>query len=175
MTLFTILHEPRTIKATEARLTAIYDAARLGLKGDALALAAGMTPVEYRRLCQFDPAAEMAALKGKADNEAEMAAVLRTAALAGDAKAALEVLKHQHAWVAKQQISVDVEQRISIIGALEMAQQRVIEGEYVRDAELPGAPDDAPAIPDLRADNPVERVRRRRPSQLSAVREQHVA
>jgi hypothetical protein len=52
-----------------------------------------------------------------------MAAVLREAALAGDAKMALEVLKHQHAWVAKQQISVDVEQRISIIGALEMAQQ----------------------------------------------------
>jgi hypothetical protein len=66
------------------------------------------------------------------------------------------VLKHQHAWVAKQQISVDVEQRISIIGALEMAQQRVVEGEYV---ELPSAP--------------VERVRRRRPSQLPAV--QHVA
>jgi len=143
MTLFTILHEPRTIKATEARLTAIYDASRLGLKGDALALAAGLTPVEYRRLCQFDPAAEMAALKGKADGEAEMAAVLRAAALAGDAKVALEVLKHQHAWVAKQQISVDVEQRISIIGALEMAQQRVVEGEYV---ELPSASDHEPEV-----------------------------
>jgi hypothetical protein len=175
MTLFTILHEPRPLKATEARLTAIYDAARLGLKGDALALAAGLMPVEYRRLCQFDPAAEMAAMKGKADNEAEMAAVLREAALAGDAKVALEVLKHQHAWVAKQQISVDVEQRISIIGALEMAQQRVVEGEYVRDAELPGAPDVAPAIPDLRADHPVERVRRRRPSQLPEILKQHVA
>jgi hypothetical protein len=178
MTLFTISHEPRPLKATEARLTAIYDAAKLGLKGDALALAAGLLPVEYRRLCQFDPAAEMAAMKGKADNEAEMAAVLRDAALAGDAKIALEVLKHQHAWVAKQQISVDVEQRISIIGALEMAQQRVIEGDYVRDAELPGALDDAPAIPVLPPNHAVKRVRlSKQPDAggLPEVRKQHVA
>ena len=37
-------YAPREVKATEARLNAIYDAAKLGLKGDTLALAAGPTP-----------------------------------------------------------------------------------------------------------------------------------
>jgi hypothetical protein len=41
--------EIREIKATESRLQQIYEAARLGLKGDSLALASGMLPVEYRR------------------------------------------------------------------------------------------------------------------------------
>jgi hypothetical protein len=89
-----------------------------------------MLPTEYRQLTQLDPIAEMAELKGKADGEAEMANVLRDAALAGDAKSALEVLKHQHGWVAKQQLSIDVEQRISITQALEQAQSRVIEGVF---------------------------------------------
>ena len=35
--------------------------------------------------------------------------------------------QHQHGWVAKQQLSIDVEQRISITAALETAQQRVVE------------------------------------------------
>ena len=33
---------PRKVEATEARLNRIYEAAKLGLKGDALALASGM-------------------------------------------------------------------------------------------------------------------------------------
>jgi len=179
MSIFSLSHEPRRLQATEARLEAIYQAARKGLRGESLALAAGLLPAEYRQLCQFDPIAEMAELKGRADGEMEISAVLHEAALAGDAKAALEILKHQHGWVAKQQISVDVEQRISIIGALEMAQQRVIEGEYVRDAELPGAHDDAPAVPVVRADHPVERVRvSDRPNgrrKLPEILKQHVA
>ena len=69
----------------------------------------------------------MAADKGKADGEREMAQILRKAALEGDAKAALEVLKHQHGWVAKQSISVDIDQRISITQALQEAELRVIE------------------------------------------------
>jgi len=73
--------EPREIKATESRLQAIYDAAALGLKGDSLALAAGLLPTEYRRLCQMDPLAEMAEAKGRADAEAEAAGQLREAAL----------------------------------------------------------------------------------------------
>ena len=117
----------REVKATEATLTRIYDAAKLGLKGDSLALAAGMLPAEYRQLCALDPIAELAAQKGKADAESEMAAVLRNAALDGDAKSALEVLKHQHGWVAKQAITVDVEQRISITGALAEAAKRAQE------------------------------------------------
>lgn len=118
---------PRTLVATEARLQRIYDAAKLGLKGDALALAAGLLPTEYRRLCQMDPVAEMAEQKGRADGEREMATVLYTAAQQGDSKAALEILKHRHDWVAKQQVQIDVAQQISILGALEQAEQRVID------------------------------------------------
>jgi hypothetical protein len=124
------VYEPRKLEATEARLQRIYDAAKLGLKGDTLALAAGMMPTEYRQLTQLDPIAEMAELKGKADGEMELSAILHKAAADGDAKAALEILKHQHGWVAKQQLSIDVEQRISITAALEQAQQRVIEGVF---------------------------------------------
>jgi len=57
------LFEPRKVQATEARLKAIFEAARLGLRGDTLALAAGMMPSEYRQLCQMDPVAEMAERK----------------------------------------------------------------------------------------------------------------
>ena len=116
---------PRQVKATESRLRSIYDAARAGLRGDALAFAAGMLPVEYRQLTQLDPVVELAEQKGRADSEIEMSTILRNAALAGDAKMALEFLKHKHDWVAKQQVQVDVTQQISIITALEQAQQRL--------------------------------------------------
>lgn len=131
MTFQSLPYEPRKIEATEKNLELIYDAARKGLKGDALAYAAGMTPIEYRRLVQLDPIAEYAEYKGRSEGEAEMAAVLRTAALAGDTKAALEMLKHAHGWVAKQAVSVEVNQTISITAALQEAQQRVIEGQLI--------------------------------------------
>ena len=118
---------PRKVEATESRLQAIYDAAALGLKGDSLALAAGMLPTEFRQLCELDPAADMAVLKGRADSEIEASSHLREAARAGDAKAALAVLQHSHGWVAKQSISIDVDQRISILGALRQAETRVID------------------------------------------------
>jgi hypothetical protein len=89
-----------------------------------------MRPTEYRQLTQLDPIAEYAEQKGKADGEMELSAILHKAAADGDAKAALEILKHQHGWVAKQQLSIDVEQRISITAALEQAQHRVIEGVF---------------------------------------------
>lgn len=117
----------RKITATESRLQRIYEAAKLGMKGEALALAAGLLPEEYRRLCQMDPVAEMAELKGRADGEQELATVMMNAAKSGDTKAALEILKHRHDWVAKQQVQIDVAQQISIIGALEQAEQRVID------------------------------------------------
>jgi len=117
----------RTITATEARLQRIYDAAKIGLKGDALARASGMLPTEYRQLCELDPIADMAAQKGKADGELEMSKCLHKAAKEGDAKAALAILQHSHGWVAKQSISIDVDQRISIIGALRQAESRVID------------------------------------------------
>jgi hypothetical protein len=122
---YSIPFTPRNVQATESRLKAVYDAAKLGLKGDTLALAAGMLPTEYRQLTQLDPVVEMAAQKGKADGEIEMANVVRGAALQGDAKMALEILKHQHGWVAKQAISVEVDQRISITGALAEAAKRL--------------------------------------------------
>jgi len=118
----------RKLEATESRLQAIYDAAKLGLKGDTLALRAGMLPTEYRQLCEMDPVAAMAEQKGRADGEAEMSVELHNAARSGDAKAALAILQHAHGWTAKQEISVDVYQRISITQALQEAQTRVIDG-----------------------------------------------
>jgi hypothetical protein len=126
-------YEPRELKATEARLQAIYDAAALGLKGDSLALAAGMLPAEFRRLCQMDPLAQMAEAKGRADSELEAAGQLRDAARNGDSKASLAILQHVHGWVAKQQVQVDVKQQISVIAALQEAESRVIEGRVVSD------------------------------------------
>lgn len=118
----------RQIKATEATLERIYEAAYLGLKGDSLALAAGMLPTEFNRLKELDQIAHIAELKGRADSERANSQALHAAAAAGDSKAALEILKHSHGWVAKQAISVEVEQRISILGALQAAEGRVIEG-----------------------------------------------
>jgi hypothetical protein len=82
----------------------------------------------------------MAELKGRADGEWTAAKTLHDAAAEGDAKAALDILKHQHGWVAKQQIDVSVDQQISVIGALERAQTRVIEGLYT---ELPQIEDNS--------------------------------
>lgn len=115
----------REIKATEAVLERLYASAKLGLKGDALALNAGLLPVEFRRLCQMDPIAEFAVAKGHADAEAAMATVVRDAALAGDAKMAMEYLKHRADWTAAQKVEVTGSQAISITLALEQATARV--------------------------------------------------
>ena len=130
MTFYSLPFTPERPQATEARLEKIYEAAKFGLKGDSLALAAGLTPAQYRRLSEFDPLVEMAEMKGRAEGEYVAARTLHQAAADGDSKAALEILKHQHGWVAKQQIDVNVDQQISVITALERAQTRVIEGLY---------------------------------------------
>jgi hypothetical protein len=124
------------LKASEQRLERIYEAARKGLKNDALALASGLLPVEFNRLKQMDPMVELAVIKGKADAEAEMADVLVNAARQGDAKAALDVLKHVHGWQAAQQLNVTVQAQISIKDALAMAEQRVIEGTVYEHRQL---------------------------------------
>ena len=129
---------PREVQATEWRLQQIYDAAALGLKGDKLALAAGMLPSEYRQLCQLDPVAEMAALKGAADGEMEASTQLREAARNGDAKAALSILQHAHGWTAKQEISMSIE-TINIQSALDEARSRVME-KMVVDVPLTRTP-----------------------------------
>ena len=121
----------RELRATPEALEGIYEAARLGLKGDSLALAAGMLPSEYRRLCQMDPIAELAEQKGRADAELAVSRTVYSAAEGGDAKAALSVLQHQFGWTARSEVSVDVYQKISIVAALEAAQSRVIVAEDV--------------------------------------------
>ena len=152
MTVFSLPYEPRRLQATEARLEAIYNAARKGLKGDTLALAAGMTPTEYRALCQFDPLAALAEEKGRADGEMEMAGILYDAARQGDSKAALDILKHVHGWVAKQAVQVEVNQTISITSALQEAQRRVIEGLAEVVTEQTRANDALPYPERVRAD-----------------------
>ena len=124
----------RELKATPAMLERIYEGAKLGLRGDSLALAAGMLPVELARLKLMDPIAEIAEMKGRADSEMTMSRTLYEAAEAGDSKAALEFLRHRHDWVAKQQVQVDVAQSISITAALEMAEKRVKAAEVIEDA-----------------------------------------
>ncbi len=157
MTFHSLPYDPRPLTATEARLEAIYAAAKLGLKGDSLALAAGMTPTEYRKLCQMDPIAEYAEQKGRADGEMAMAAVLNDAAMQGDAKAALEVLKYAHKWSAPQSIQLQVDQKISITAALEEAQRRMLDitadCAIVSDAGGAGTPPSTLTYqPDLEAD-----------------------
>jgi hypothetical protein len=134
MTFYSLPFTPERTQATESRLEAIYEAARYGLKGDSLAMAAGMTPRQFRVLAESDPLVEMAEAKGRSEGEYTAGKTMYEAARDGDAKAALEILKHQHGWVAKQQIDVNIDQQISITGALEKAQTRVIEGLYT---ELP--------------------------------------
>lgn len=113
----------RTLVATEARLKKIYDCASRGLKGNSLAWAAGMHPTEYKQLCARDPLALDAEEMGRAHGELRASNVLHAAMDTGDAKAALEVLKHAHGWVAKQQVQVDM--GISIVAALQQAEGRV--------------------------------------------------
>ena len=119
---------PRELKATPDVLERIYQASKLGLRGDSLALRASLLPAEFARLKLMDPMAEMAELKGRADAEGDLAVVLMDAAQAGDARVALEVLKHRHDWVAKQSVQVDVNSQISVVAALEAANGRLQRG-----------------------------------------------
>jgi hypothetical protein len=151
MSFFEIPFVPVRAEATESRLEKIYDAARMGLKGDSLALAAGLAPKDFRKLASLDPLVEIAEAKGRADGEVEMARTIYNAAKQGDTKAALDMLKHAHGWVAKQQIDVSVDQQISITGALEKARTRVIEGFATEVAQsLSHTPDNAPQLKDAK-------------------------
>ena len=106
---YSLEYTPRTVRATQEVLDKLYEGSALGLKGDSLAYHAGLTKSEYNQLSQFDERLEYAVIAGKADAERELAGVLRNAALAGDAKTALEILKHKHGWqstsTVKQEIS----------------------------------------------------------------------
>ena len=92
-----------------------------------------MMPVEYRQFCQFDPLAELSAQNGKSDNELLEAKKLNEASDQGDAQASLAILTHVHGWQQTSNVNIHVEQRISIISALEEAKSRVIEGSATID------------------------------------------
>jgi len=141
----------REVKATEAVLERLYASAKLGLKGDSLAVNAGLLPVEFRRLCQMDPIAEYAVMKGHADAEASMARVVQEAALSGDAKMAMEYLRHRAEWTAAQKVEITGSQAISISLALEQAQARVLNREDVIDVEPIATPDLRKALADSAA------------------------
>jgi hypothetical protein len=127
---YSLEYTPRKLVATERTLDALYKAACNGLSGDNLAYAAGMTPSELRQLQQFDGAVDNVIGQAKAHMEMEMAGVVIQSAREGDAKAAMEILKHKHDWVAKQQVSVEIEQRISISDALRDANARVVDAGF---------------------------------------------
>jgi hypothetical protein len=95
---YSIDHKTDKIEATEEEIANIYDAAYRGLTGDALAIASGFLPVDFNRLCQFDPKAAEAVLYARAKNHAEVSGSLMRNALNGDTKAATTVLTHLHGW-----------------------------------------------------------------------------
>ena len=138
--------EPRELKASPEVLEKVYNAAKLGLKGDALAFAAELLPIEYRRLKQLDEALAIAEAKGRADSEVEAAAVLRSAAMEGDSKAALALLTHLHEWQQKTAIQVDIKSQISIVAALQEAESRVIQGRILSDERPALAQDTTPSL-----------------------------
>lgn len=113
--IFTLDYSPKPMRATEKIVEAVYEGARRGLKSDeAIAYNAGMTPQQYRLLKQMDERVEHAALAGKAEGELEMATVLFEAAKKGDAKTALEMLKHAHGWTAAQHIKHEGDMNITL-------------------------------------------------------------
>jgi hypothetical protein len=146
MTFYSLPFTPERTQASEARLEAIYEAAKYGLKGDSLAMASGLTPRQFRVLAESDPLVEMAEIKGRADGEYTSAKTMYEAARDGDSKAALEILKHQHGWKAAQSVEITIEGQISVIAALEKAQTRVIEGLYT---EMPALEDSTNANANL--------------------------
>ena len=145
--------EARPIRATEAVLERLYSAARAGMKDKSLALSAGLLPIELNRLAEFDPFVNQVIDAGRAELEREMAGTLIDAARAGDAKAALDVLKHVHKWTAPQSISVEVNQTISITQALEQAQTRVLEGLIIDEAHQSDNSDRLLSSPVKRTEN----------------------
>ena len=123
-----LIWQPTVVKATERILDAIYAAAYSGLKGDSLAVAAGLSPQQLNALCELDPAAKEHMQRGRADSELEHATMLARASREGDAKASLAILQHIHGWTAKTEISMNVT-AISITQALAEAEGRVISNQ----------------------------------------------
>jgi hypothetical protein len=115
----------RELSATEDVLERVYQSARMGLRKDSLAYAAGLLPDELRGLIARDPLVERAIGLGRADSEFAAAKTLHDAAKT-DPKYALAVLRYQHGWAATTHIQV--EGQISILAALAQANERVVTG-----------------------------------------------
>lgn len=153
MTFKSLPFEARPIRATEAVLERIYQAAKDGLKGDALALAADLLPIELRRLEEFDPFVGNIITKARADNERALVAKYQKMAQEGDAKAIEFLLKYVHKYSAPQSISVEVNNTISIVQALEQAQTRVLEGLIIDEAHQSDNSDRLLSSPVKRTEN----------------------
>lgn len=127
----TIPNKLTNVRATERMLDAVYASARVGLKGDSLALSAGLLPSQFRQLAQLDPEVDLAVQKGRADSELEHATMLSRASLGGDAKASLAILQHLHGWeskAAQQQFGVNgVTVVIGTVGAAKEISGEVID------------------------------------------------
>lgn len=107
MDIYSREHVPREVKATERLLQRLYKNAGVGLRGRALAYASGLTEAEFQQLRQVDPAVENVLGVAEAEDEAALVEVLREAALEKrDPKVALELLRHRHAWIAKEAVEV---------------------------------------------------------------------
>lgn len=106
--IYSLDYEPRKVRATEEMLNKLYEGSALGLKGESLAYHAGMTMSEFRQLEQLDARVEHAVIAGKADAERELSTVLLNAAKEGDAKTALEILKHKHGWQSTSTVKNEI-------------------------------------------------------------------
>lgn len=123
---YSVDYKTDKIRATQEDLDRIYDAAYRGLTGDALALKSGFLPVDFNRLCQFDPKAAEMVLTARAANQADISGALMDNALGGDTKAATVVLTHLHGWKpAKPEADSSNEIRIIV----ENAEPQIAPGE----------------------------------------------
>ena len=120
-----LTRETRVLQADPGLLTRIYEAARVGMKGDSLAYAAGVLPEELRTVQQHDRLAKIAEEKGRADGEFKAASAIMEAVDNGNPDAALNMLRYAHRWAATQQVQIQSEEKISITLALQAADNRV--------------------------------------------------
>ena len=92
MTYLTLRNDIRPIKATELVLDKITKAAALGLKGDALAIAAGLRPHQLAQLIANDADVELIVQTAKYQKVVQLAERLDAASEGGDTKATMTLL-----------------------------------------------------------------------------------
>lgn len=116
---YSFAYEPKEIKATQAQVDKIYKAAFLGLKGDSIALAAGLLPHQYRQLIANDPWVELAVEKARAESELHATQKLAENIEAGDTKAIMFKLTHMHGYMpAKPEGQDDNTLTVKVVNSL---------------------------------------------------------